>query len=187
LRAITKEVERLEALSGQYLSVAKRRELRRDEGNAGEIIKSACEFMRGDVERHGVALDVQVEDDLPLSLVDEAQLKQVLFNLVRNARESMDRGGTIKVSVHEVERGVEITVDDEGGGIDKDVSETLFDPFFSTKSHGTGLGLAITRQVVEAHGGSVRCEPLPERGTRFAIVLPGIRPDRIPPEQRAIA
>lgn len=187
VRAITKEVERLEGLSGQYLSVAKRRELLREEGDAGEVIRSACEFMRGDVERHGIRLEVHVDKRLPLVLVDDAQLKQALFNLIRNARESMDRGGAIAVSVHAVEGGVEIVVDDEGSGIDEAARESLFDPFFSTKSHGTGLGLAITRQIVEAHRGSIRCELRETGGTRFAIVLPAIDSEAEPSDERATA
>jgi signal transduction histidine kinase len=68
--------------------------------------------------------------------------------------------------------GVDITVDDEGEGIEAAARAQLFEPFFSTKSHGTGLGLAITRQIVEAHGGTISCEARVERGTRFRIHLP---------------
>ncbi len=165
VRAITKEVDRLSALSTQYLSVAKRQELRLEEESIVDVVREACDFMRGDLERHGVELRLSIEPGLPLVRADEAQLKQALFNLLRNARESMvgeaasEQGGSVCVRLERHSSGaVEITVDDEGSGIDEATKAKLFEPFFSTKSHGTGLGLAITRQIVEAHAGSISCE-----------------------------
>ena len=67
-----------------------------------------------------------------------------------------------------------ITVDDEGSGIAEETRQHLFEPFYTTKDHGTGLGLAITRQIVEAHGGSIACEALKSGGTRFSIHLPRV-------------
>jgi two-component system NtrC family sensor kinase len=68
-------------------------------------------------------------------------------------------------------------VEDRGGGIPDDIRARVFDPFFSTKGEGTGLGLAITRQIVEAHGGTITCDSREGGGTRFAIQLP-IAPSR---------
>jgi two-component system NtrC family sensor kinase len=177
LRAITKEVDRLSALSTQYLSVAKRQQLRLEEENIGDVVREACDFVRGDLVRNGLALNVNIEPDLPLVKADEAQLKQALFNLLRNAREAMQqselgRAGSVEVTLVREQSGVRIAVDDEGTGIESATKDKLFEPFFSTKSHGTGLGLAITREIVEAHGGSISCEARPERGTRFVIQLP---------------
>ncbi len=67
---------------------------------------------------------------------------------------------------------VVVDVEDRGGGIPEEIRTRVFDPFFSTKGEGTGLGLAITRQIVEAHGGSVTCESRSDGGTRFRIALP---------------
>lgn len=177
VRAITKEVDRLSALSTQYLSVAKRQQLRLEEENIGDVVREACDFVRGDLVRNGLSLNVRIEPDLPLVKADEAQIKQALFNLLRNAREAMQqselgRAGSVEVTLAREANGVRIAVDDEGMGIESATKDKLFEPFFSTKSHGTGLGLAITREIVEAHGGSISCEARPERGTRFVIQLP---------------
>jgi signal transduction histidine kinase len=67
---------------------------------------------------------------------------------------------------------VEIDVADTGPGMDDDTRARLFEPFFTTKSHGTGLGLAISRHIIEAHRGSIRCEPNTPTGTRFVVRLP---------------
>ena len=141
--------------------------------------------------RNGVELRLSIQPDLPAVKADEAQLKQALFNLLRNAREAMDKAidkardkagdrgqahasaGTIDVRLERgAAGGVLITVEDEGAGIKPAARARLFEPFFSTKSHGTGLGLAITRQIVQAHGGSISCEAREQRGTRFSIHLP---------------
>ncbi len=78
------------------------------------------------------------------------------------------------VALVEAEGGrcVEIRVDDTGAGVPEELRASIFDPFFTTKQRGTGLGLAVTREIVEAHHGTIHCEPRPERGTRFRIVLP---------------
>ena len=173
LRAIKGEVERLTALSEQYLSMARQQPLRLSDEDVGEVVAEASEFMRRDLERHRVAIRLEIGLELPSVRLDEAQLKQALFNLIRNAREAMPAGGTVRVSVHRATGGgVDVTVDDEGSGIDEPTRARLFEPFFTTKSHGTGLGLAITRQIVEAHGGTIACVARAPRGTRIWIHLP---------------
>jgi len=172
VKAIKNEVERLTQLSEQYLSVARRQPLRLEEEDLGEVVSEALEFMRRDLERQGVQTQIDIAPDLPSVRVDEAQLKQALFNLLRNAREAMPDGGTVQVSVGTNEDGIDIVVDDEGAGMDEATRAKLFEPFFTTKGHGTGLGLAITRQIVVAHGGRIACESRPECGTRFRIHLP---------------
>jgi signal transduction histidine kinase len=173
LRAIANEIERLTALTEQYLSVARRPAVRLEEENVGEVVREATEFIRRDFERQNVRVDLKIDGDLPQIRADDAQLKQALFNLLRNACEAMPGGGTVSIVVREAEAGgVEIVIDDEGGGIDASARDRLFEPFFTTKSHGTGLGLAITRQILEAHGGSIDCEARGPGGTRFRIHLP---------------
>jgi signal transduction histidine kinase len=173
LRAIKAEVERLTELTEQYLSVARRRPIKLEEEAIADVVSEACEFVRADFRRDGVTISVDAADDLPVVSVDEAQVKQALFNLLRNAREAMESGGTITVAVRRASGGgVEITVDDEGSGMDDATRARLFEPFFTTKGHGTGLGLAITRQIIEDHGGSIACEARAEGGTRFWVHLP---------------
>jgi two-component system NtrC family sensor kinase len=172
LRSVKNEVDRLTSLSERYLSVARRQPLHVEREDIGQVCSDALDFMRADLSRQGIEVELDVEPDLPALDVDEGQIRQALYNLVRNAREAMPSGGRIVLAARRHGEGVVITVDDEGGGIDSEARERLFEPFFTTKGHGTGLGLVITREIVEAHGGKIRCEPRPEGGTRFAIELP---------------
>jgi signal transduction histidine kinase len=109
--------------------------------------------------------------------VDPAQMRQALWNLCLNAVEAMPQGGELRVGVGSVtaESGrslVEITVEDTGVGITAAELTQVFEPFYTTKPQGTGLGLAIAHRIVENHGGEIRVQSEPYRGSRFTISLP---------------
>ena len=129
-------------------------------------VREIVDFARPEIELARCTVVLHVEEDLRPALFDEAQLRQALLNLLRNAREAMPDGGPIEVRVAAEGMSVVVDVDDRGGGIPEDIRARVFDPFFSTKGEGTGLGLAITRHIVEAHGGSVTCEHARRRRAR---------------------
>jgi signal transduction histidine kinase len=172
LQAIKREVERLEHLSEEYLRVARLPQPRMEAEDVAASVREIAAFARPEIENAKCSLDLVVDDDLPAALFDEAQLRQALLNLLRNAREAMPGGGPIEVRVTAEGMSVVIGVGDRGGGIPEEIRARVFDPFFSTKGEGTGLGLAITRHIVESHGGSVTCEPRSGGGTLFRIALP---------------
>jgi signal transduction histidine kinase len=182
LASITREVQRLELLSEEYLRVARLPQPRMEADDVAALATSIIAFARPEMERAGLELTLDVEKDLPPALFDEGQIRQAVLNVLRNAREAMTDGGKIEVAVRADGMSVVIGVDDRGGGIPEDVRARIFDPFFSTKGEGTGLGLAITRQIVEAHGGSISCESRDGGGTSFRILLP-IAPRRLSGEQ----
>ncbi len=177
LAAIQREVQRLEHLSEEYLRVARLPQPRMEADDAAAVVREIVAFARPEIENAGCSVQLEAMEPLPSALFDEAQLRQALLNLLRNAREAMPRGGPIDVRVEAEGMSVVIDVDDRGGGIPEEIRARVFDPFFSTKGEGTGLGLAITRHIVEAHGGKVTCAPREGGGTRFRISLP-IAPDK---------
>jgi two-component system, NtrC family, sensor kinase len=172
LEAITREVQRLEHLSEEYLRVARLPSPRMEADDVATAVRDVVAFARPEIERAGCAVKLEIAESVPPALFDESQLRQALLNLLRNAREAMPSGGTIDIAVAPEGMSVVIDVADRGGGIAEDIRARVFDPFFSTKGEGTGLGLAITRQIVEAHGGSVTCDPRAGGGTRFRLTLP---------------
>jgi signal transduction histidine kinase len=171
-QAIKHEVERLTELTEQYLSLARRNEPTLEFEDFAEVVLEALMFVEPDLTRHGVEVERDIAEALPPVRLDEAQIRQVLHNLLRNARQAMPKGGRVTVRVRESGDGVELEVADTGEGIDPLVSGQLFEPFVTTKSHGTGLGLSISRHIIETHGGSIRCEANAPRGTRFVVHLP---------------
>ena len=172
LASITREVERLRNLSEEYLRLARIPSPRMDSEDVAPLLADLAKFSRPELERAGCELVVRLQNDLPPVLFDEAQIRQAVLNLLRNAREAMPAGGAVELGATAEGMSVIVSVSDRGGGIPDDIRDRVFDPFFSTKGEGTGLGLAITRRIVEAHGGSLTCDARDGGGTTFLLALP---------------
>jgi signal transduction histidine kinase len=178
-RVISEEVIRLEQIVQDFLAFARPPEPRLETIRASEPLHAAAELLRPELEAGRIRLALDVGED-PLLRADAAQLRQVLVNLIRNARESLVGGGQISVSCRrrQPRRGppgpaqAEIEVRDTGPGIPREIEARLFEPFFTTKSNGSGLGLSIVAQIIEAHAGRIECETQLNVGTTFRILLP---------------
>jgi len=179
--AISREVDRLNAVAEEYLRFARlpRPTMAREDVN--EILGGLLDFVAAEMAASRVEVRREFTPGLPAVLGDESQLRAAFLNLLRNSREAMPSGGTIwvrtRLASNEV---VETEFSDTGSGIPMQDIARIFDPFYSTKSGGTGLGLAFTLQVLKEHGGTIRCESDPERGTTFTIRLPTVSEDRAP-------
>lgn len=103
---------------------------------------------------------------------DKIKLEEVLLNLLRNAREAVGENGRISLTAERQKDTVIIRCQDNGCGIPENIIDTIFDPFVTYKENGTGLGLSSSKQIVEAHGGSIFAESSPETGTVFTVTLP---------------
>jgi signal transduction histidine kinase len=171
--AIKAEATRLSRLSEQYLNLARRPVPSLVTESLGELLAELAEFLAPEMKRAGVELRLVVEEDAPDVPVDESLARQAFLNLMRNAREAMADGGHLVVRVErDEEGGALVTVEDDGPGIPEAVRANVFDPFFTTKQRGTGLGLAVTREIVEAHRGTITCEPRSPHGTIFRLRFP---------------
>ena len=116
---------------------------------------------------------LHIADDLPEVEVDEAQVGQALYNLLRNATQALDAtGGRVTVRAERAGDHVRVDVTDDGPGIPPDQHDQIFEPLFSTRPRGIGLGLPVSRTLVEANGGSLTVQSRPGRGTTFSVHLP---------------
>ena len=115
-------------------------------------------------------------DDVALN-ADAKQIAQILTNLIDNAYQAMPDGGSLRIAARAEGDAAVITVQDSGEGIDKDLVERFFEPFFTTRSDGTGLGLAIVRRLIEGHGGSISIANGPAGGAIVTVRLP-LEPSR---------
>ena len=124
----------------------------------------------------GVIVNLKIAERLPIALVDRRLLQRTLVNLIENALQALANGGSIEVHAYETSSNgadwVDIIFTDNGVGIEVDLQERIFEPYFSTRESGTGLGLAIARKVVEEHGGIIRLESSVGKGTRVSLRLP---------------
>jgi two-component system, NtrC family, sensor kinase len=172
LAAVTREVDRVTEITEDYLRLARLPAPVLRPENVVAILEDVATFSRGELERAGVKT-VTTFPPAPLEVkADEAQLRQVFLNLIRNAREAMDHGGTLTLTAWTTDEVAELRVQDTGSGMTPEVKERIFEPFFTTKAGGTGLGLSLSRQIVEAHGGQIDVESIPGKGTTFIVKIP---------------
>lgn len=122
----------------------------------------------------GISFETDIPRDLPQISLDQTKIRQALFNLLRNAQESIQHThGKILFSASAVSGGARIIISDNGCGMTEEQIENVFRPFITYKPGGTGLGLAVTWQVIEAHQGTLHVKSIPGKGTTFYIFLPG--------------
>lgn len=172
LSSVTREVDRLTEITEDYLRLARLPSPVKRNEDLGKLVEEVMGFAREELERAGISVQLELgEAALPV-LADEGQVRQVMLNLVRNAREAMAAGGRLTIRTSATGDGLMVEVIDTGGGMTADVKSRLFEPFFTTKQGGTGLGLSLSRQIVEAHGGRIEVESDIGRGTTFRLRFP---------------
>jgi PAS domain S-box-containing protein len=171
---ITEGVARLNRIVSSLLTYTRPLRLNVHPVNLVELVEEATAFFEIDLERHrkNIRIDRHYPDAGLVCRLDPEQLQQVILNLLQNATQAMPQGGTIGVRIYaERTQGV-FCISDTGIGMDAEVRQKLFTPFFTTKEDGTGLGLVTSRKIVEAHAGQMRVESEPGQGTRFFVSLP---------------
>jgi signal transduction histidine kinase len=181
---ISDEIARLERIVQDVLSFARPSEPQRVRVHADTPLLEVHSLMAGTLEKSGVRLVLEPAEKIFVSM-DVALIKQVLINLIRNAAESIEGGGTVtlrvrtdRVALQGDECAVTILeVADTGKGIPPEIEKRLFDPFFTTKEAGTGLGLSIAMRIVDKSGGVLQYQTQVGRGTTFGIVLPSVAPE----------
>jgi two-component system sensor histidine kinase FlrB len=143
------------------------------EGIAAEdLLQELTQLMRPQMASRGVRFSVHSSVDGARLYGNRKALAGALSNLLDNALRASVAGGEVRLEAQAVDDAVLIRVCDTGPGMEREVQERLFEPFFTTRAEGTGLGLAIVRSVVEAHGGDVRVESAPGKGATFTVRLP---------------
>ncbi|MBZ5656622.1 MAG: PAS domain S-box protein, partial [Acidobacteriia bacterium] len=169
------------ALTQQLLAIARKQVPQPRPVLINEVVASTENLLRRLVGEQ-IELVTVLGAGLGRVLADQAQLRQVLLNLVLNARDAMPQGGRITVRTEatdfpgDSQPAVSLTVEDNGCGMDASTRARLFEPFFTTKQpgHGTGLGLATVRRIVDESGGVIQIESEPGRGSRIEVFLPVI-------------
>jgi PAS domain S-box-containing protein len=139
------------------------------------LVREATDALRLQVEARGIALEIDAPPDLPHVLVDHSQIERVIHNLVTNAARATPDGGRVTVSAVARDKEVAVSVTDTGVGIPRDYLAKIFEPFVrvpNTPPGGAGLGLTISRRIIEAHGGQLRVQSEPGKGSTFTFTIP---------------
>lgn len=171
---IRTELERLDNLVKQFLSLAGRSAPTLQSVDAAMAAKHVCALLRPEAAAHGIEIELKLPPSLPLVVADPDQLTQALLNLVLNAVQAVGRDGRVVVAARAALSGRELilTVEDTGPGIDLGNVAALFEPFYTTREDGSGLGLWIVRQIAVAHRGTITADNRPEGGALFTLTLP---------------
>ncbi|MBA2540231.1 MAG: PAS domain-containing protein [Deltaproteobacteria bacterium] len=172
MNIVHREIQRLNVLIGDLLDYANPRPSQPVELDLGVMVRETVQVARADQAFNDLELTCEV--DAPLAITaDSAKLRQVLWNLLRNAGDAAITGGKhVRVEARGAGIAVTISVVDDGPGIAKDKLARIFDPFFTTKQKGTGLGLATCHAIVTEHGGRIDVESDPGKGTKMVVRLP---------------
>jgi signal transduction histidine kinase len=169
---ISTEVDRTNALVTRFLDFARPLALRLEKAEITEVIDEAV----AQVEKHTPPLEVSIyknySPDIPPFPLDRQLMERVLYNLLLNAAQASPPQASVTVKTRQSGDTVEIDVIDRGAGIAPKDRESIFNPFFTTKSSGVGLGLAIVSKIVDEHGGEITVESEPGAGSVFRVFLP---------------
>lgn len=187
LEKTARQAQRAGQIIHRIRSFVKRSEPQRQPARAREIVEDSVELASIALRRRKIVIHTYVQPRLPTLLCDPILIEQVLLNLLKNAAEAIDNAGlptsrrrievrVVQNNLPEEGEVVEFSVTDDGPGIAQEVTQRLYEAFFSTKADGMGIGLSLCRSIIESHRGRLRAENLyngPEvSGCRFTFTLP---------------
>ena len=172
LEVAQEEIKRLDTIVTQFLRAIRPAPLQRTPHDLNSLVRDAAEFLGPELKSRNILLELDLAPGLPVLEVDQDQLKQAFYNIVKNSSEAMKQGGLLKIRTGADSEWINIRFADTGGGMTQEAMARIFEPYFTTKQSGSGLGLMITQRIVRAHGGEVVIESDPGNGLKITIRLP---------------
>ena len=190
---VQREARRLNDLVGDMVDLSRPRPPRAEATDVAALAREVVALASNAARSSDVQVVYRGPDREALGRCDGPQIRQVLWNLVRNAMQASSAGSTVTVQVENRERDVTLTVDDQGAGIPETVDMRIFDDFFTTRTHGAGIGLAVVRRILDDHasmGAKLSVERAAGGGARFQVSLnrdvTGLRKSSPPPRPRQL-
>lgn len=170
------EVRRLDGIVRNFLEAIRPRTPDLVETRLPEILADVLRFQQSELADRGILVEAEIPDDLPAVMADRDQLKQVFFNIMKNAVEAMQPGGQLRIRSRADDDHVYLLFGDNGAGIKQEDLVRLFQPYHTTKASGHGLGLMIVQRIMRDHGGQIGIESKEGVGTLVTLQFP--RKDR---------
>ena len=178
LETAMEETRRLDTLLHQFLHSMRPTRLQRETVNLNTLIERVLETLDPEIAPRGISVHLELSEGLPELSADSAQLFQAIYNLVRNAYQSIPgEDGGIYIQTAYNDNDLRIVISDTGTGISHEVMGSMYEPFRTTKRKGNGLGLLIVRRIIKDHGGTLGFASKEGTGTTVTITLP--RADRV--------
>ena len=172
LDVATGEIKRMDRIISQFLSAIRPTKPQLQRVQISDLVYESLRFLKPDLDQAGVKVRLDLRTDMPAMPLDADQMKQALYNLIRNACQAMPQGGTLTIQGSYTDFEVHLSFEDSGKGISPEQMGRLFQPFSTTRATGTGLGLLIVRRIIREHGGEIDIESRVGKGTRVSLWLP---------------
>jgi len=166
-KVIHEEIDNLQSFASEFSKFAKLPEGDPKHYDIKKQISEICSPYQTEVK-----FELNLKDNLPLLFADKIQIKQVLDNLIQNSINAAKEDFYISISTNFTDSNINITIKDNGSGIEKKDINEIFNPYFTKSRGGTGLGLAIVKRIIDNHGGSINVESKIEVGTTFYLSFP---------------
>jgi two-component system NtrC family sensor kinase len=168
------ETQRLAEMLRNMLSFSKPEEEKRSPVKINELVEGILLVMEKQMRESNIQVETYFDDTLPEVMASTNQMRQVVLNLLKNAKEAMPKGGLLTVRTSREDRKVRVAIQDTGVGIPEEIRDKIFDAFFTTKQKvkGVGLGLSVCYGIIKDHGGEIKVESEVHKGTTFIIHLP---------------
>ncbi len=166
------EVERLDTIIRQFLRALRPTQPVLHPEQPTDVLQETLALLKTEFENRRISVSVDITETIPTVQLDRSQIKQVFFNLIKNALEAMPDSGTLRIVVSAGDVYVDIAFIDTGKGIAPEELQRIFEPYHTTKRTGTGLGLMIVQRIIDEHGGEIELSSKPGAGTCFKVRLP---------------
>jgi signal transduction histidine kinase len=172
LQVVQRETGRLREIVDDFLRYAGKMELDRKPVDLNDLLEELVDFFAPQAQLQRVQLRLRRDPGPLMANIDAKFVKQAVLNLMLNAVQAMPDGGELILSVTTTDGIAKIEVIDTGPGISPEAAENIFKAYYSTKRGGTGLGLAISLRIAKEHGGSLKVQSEPGKGSDFILTLP---------------
>ncbi|MFA6844218.1 MAG: ATP-binding protein [Sphaerochaetaceae bacterium] len=169
---LDEEIDRLNGIVVDFLFAVRPMNTKLRLGYLDKIVRETADFVKPELEKNKVKIILDIRIAIPMIEFDENLVKQVLLNLIKNAMNAMEKGGTLTLSMKLDGNNVLLKVRDTGSGIPAENLSKIFEPYFTTKTSGTGLGLTVVYKVMKEHKGDVSVQSKVGEGTCFTLSFP---------------
>jgi signal transduction histidine kinase len=166
------EVQRLDGIITHFLEAVRPQKPELNELNLVELVEEVLLVQEAELGDREIEVKVEVDDGLPSVLGDRGQIKQVFFNLIKNAMEAMQPGGSLRVLARSDDEHVYLQFVDTGSGISEEDLSKVFQAYYTTKKEGHGLGMMIVERIMREHGGHINIESRAGAGTAITLQFP---------------
>ncbi|MFC1563588.1 ATP-binding protein [candidate division KSB1 bacterium] len=169
-----RQIERCKNITTKILQFGRKRDSESEYTDIANNLKETIEFLNKQAHIRNIELSLNIDEDIPLVMIDPVELEQVIVNLFQNSFHALSNGGLVNAEVYKNNDEVIIEVKDNGPGIAPEILERIFEPFFTTKpvGQGTGLGLSVCYGIVQSWGGRIDAESIPGKGATMRIHIP---------------